>query len=134
MRACLLGSVGLASHFVWAAKETHWSYWSYSFSFNGQDLASTPWAFRSPSSSKPPPPPPQLAPAASASPASEDLLGERLIMRFAGWYLKIAAVGASIGAAMELFMIHTGFCTLLSPLTPYLLSIQSYPLLFLWDF
>ena len=60
-------------------------------------------------------------------PASEDLLGERLIMRFAGWYLKIAAVGASIGAAMELFMIHTGFCTLLSPLTPYLLSIQSYP-------
>ncbi|PAN15728.1 hypothetical protein PAHAL_3G002900 [Panicum hallii] len=30
-------------------------------------------------------------------------------MRFAGWYLKIAAVGASIGAAMELFMIHTGF-------------------------
>jgi hypothetical protein len=52
-------------------------------------------------------------------------------MRFAGWYLKIAAVGASIGAAMELFMIHTGFCTLLSPLTPYLLSIQSYPLLFL---
>jgi len=36
-------------------------------------------------------------------------------MRFAGWYLKIAAVGASIGAAMELFMIHTGFCTLLPP-------------------
>jgi len=34
-------------------------------------------------------------------------------MKFAGWYLKIAAVGASIGAAMELFMIHTGFCTLL---------------------
>ncbi|KAG2614511.1 hypothetical protein PVAP13_3NG117426 [Panicum virgatum] len=30
-------------------------------------------------------------------------------MGFAGWYLKIAAVGASIGAAMELFMIHTGF-------------------------
>ncbi|GJN07198.1 hypothetical protein PR202_ga25007 [Eleusine coracana subsp. coracana] len=30
-------------------------------------------------------------------------------MQFAGWYLKIAAVGASIGAAMELFMIHTGF-------------------------
>ncbi|PUZ43395.1 hypothetical protein GQ55_8G005600 [Panicum hallii var. hallii] len=30
-------------------------------------------------------------------------------MRFAGWYLKISAVGASIGAAMELFMIHTGF-------------------------
>ncbi|KAG2555545.1 hypothetical protein PVAP13_8NG004001 [Panicum virgatum] len=25
-------------------------------------------------------------------------------MGFAGWYLKIAAVGASIGAAMELFM------------------------------
>jgi hypothetical protein len=47
-------------------------------------------------------------------------------MRFAGWYLKIAAVGASIGAAMELFMIHTGFCTLLSPLTPYLLGIQSH--------
>ncbi|ONM20106.1 hypothetical protein Zm00014a_013236 [Zea mays] len=41
-------------------------------------------------------------------PASEDLLGEGH-MRFAGWYLKIAAVGASIGAAMELFMIHTGF-------------------------
>jgi hypothetical protein len=31
-------------------------------------------------------------------------------MRFAGWYLKIAAGGAAIGAAMELFMIHTGFC------------------------
>ncbi|XP_051180527.1 uncharacterized protein [Lolium perenne] len=30
-------------------------------------------------------------------------------MRFAGWYLKIAAGGAAIGAAMELFMIHTGF-------------------------
>ncbi|TVU27499.1 hypothetical protein EJB05_30115 [Eragrostis curvula] len=30
-------------------------------------------------------------------------------MKFAGWYLKIAAVGASIGAGMELFMIHTGF-------------------------
>ena len=36
-------------------------------------------------------------------------------MRFADWYLKIAAIGASIGAAMELFMIHTGFCTLLPP-------------------
>jgi hypothetical protein len=35
-------------------------------------------------------------------------------MQFVGWYLKIAAVGASIGAAMELFMIHTGFCTSLS--------------------
>jgi hypothetical protein len=31
-------------------------------------------------------------------------------MRFLGWYLKIAAGGAAIGAAMELFMIHTGFC------------------------
>ncbi|CAM0874300.1 unnamed protein product [Alopecurus aequalis] len=30
-------------------------------------------------------------------------------MRFVGWYLKIAAGGAAIGAAMELFMIHTGF-------------------------
>uniref|UniRef100_A0A0E0RCN7 Uncharacterized protein n=1 Tax=Oryza rufipogon TaxID=4529 RepID=A0A0E0RCN7_ORYRU len=30
-------------------------------------------------------------------------------MRFLGWYLKIAAGGAAIGAAMELFMIHTGF-------------------------
>ncbi|PVH33435.1 hypothetical protein PAHAL_8G003600 [Panicum hallii] len=30
-------------------------------------------------------------------------------MRFAGWYLKISAVGASIGGAMELFMIHTSF-------------------------
>ncbi|CAM0950512.1 unnamed protein product [Alopecurus aequalis] len=30
-------------------------------------------------------------------------------MRFAGWYLKIAAGGAAIGACMELFMIHTGF-------------------------
>ena len=39
-------------------------------------------------------------------------------MGFAGWYLKIAAVGASIGAAMELFMIHTGFCTLLAPTDP----------------
>jgi hypothetical protein len=48
-------------------------------------------------------------------------------MRFAGWYLKIAAVGASIGAAMELFMIHTGFCTILAPLTPLLLSIQPFP-------
>jgi hypothetical protein len=36
-------------------------------------------------------------------------------MKFAGWYLKIAAVGASIGAAMELFMIHTGFCRFLPP-------------------
>jgi hypothetical protein len=49
-------------------------------------------------------------------------------MRFAGWYLKIAVVGASIGAAMELFMIHTGFCTLLAPLTPPLPSIQPFPL------
>jgi hypothetical protein len=49
-------------------------------------------------------------------------------MRFAGWYLKIAAVGASIGAAMELFMIHTGFCTLLAPLTPSLPRIQPFPL------
>uniref|UniRef100_A0A0E0F1L5 Uncharacterized protein n=1 Tax=Oryza meridionalis TaxID=40149 RepID=A0A0E0F1L5_9ORYZ len=32
------------------------------------------------------------------------------VMRFLGWYLKIAAGGAAIGAAMELFMIHTGFC------------------------
>uniref|UniRef100_A0A0E0F1L4 Uncharacterized protein n=1 Tax=Oryza meridionalis TaxID=40149 RepID=A0A0E0F1L4_9ORYZ len=31
------------------------------------------------------------------------------VMRFLGWYLKIAAGGAAIGAAMELFMIHTGF-------------------------
>ena len=46
-------------------------------------------------------------------------------MRFAGWYLKITAVGASIGAAMELFMIHTGFCTLLAPPLP---SIQPFPL------
>uniref|UniRef100_A0ACD6AQS5 Uncharacterized protein n=1 Tax=Avena sativa TaxID=4498 RepID=A0ACD6AQS5_AVESA len=30
-------------------------------------------------------------------------------MRFMGWYLKIVAGGAAIGAAMELFMIHTGF-------------------------
>uniref|UniRef100_A0A0E0MIQ0 Uncharacterized protein n=1 Tax=Oryza punctata TaxID=4537 RepID=A0A0E0MIQ0_ORYPU len=30
-------------------------------------------------------------------------------MRFLGWYLKITAGGAAIGAAMELFMIHTGF-------------------------
>ncbi|KAG8089303.1 hypothetical protein GUJ93_ZPchr0011g27487 [Zizania palustris] len=30
-------------------------------------------------------------------------------MRFLGWYLKIAASGATIGGAMELFMIHTGF-------------------------
>ena len=35
-------------------------------------------------------------------------------MRFAGWYLKIAAGGAAIGAAMELFMIHTGFCASLN--------------------
>ncbi|KAI4991559.1 hypothetical protein ZWY2020_039945 [Hordeum vulgare] len=30
-------------------------------------------------------------------------------MKFAGWYMKIAVGGAAIGAAMELFMIHTGF-------------------------
>ncbi|XP_017696469.1 uncharacterized protein LOC108510829 [Phoenix dactylifera] len=30
-------------------------------------------------------------------------------MKFADWYLKIAAVSAVCGAAMELFMIHTGF-------------------------
>ncbi|RRT67243.1 hypothetical protein B296_00014277 [Ensete ventricosum] len=30
-------------------------------------------------------------------------------MKFLGWYLKIAAVSAVIGASMELFMIHTGF-------------------------
>jgi hypothetical protein len=36
-------------------------------------------------------------------------------MRFAGWYLKIAAGGAAIGACKELFMIHTGFCASLSP-------------------
>jgi hypothetical protein len=47
-------------------------------------------------------------------------------MRFAGWYLKIAAGGAAIGACMELFMIHTGFCASLSP--PF--SIQ--PLLIFW--
>jgi hypothetical protein len=48
-------------------------------------------------------------------------------MRFAGWYLKIAAVGASIGAAMELFMIHTGFCTVLAPLNPPLCTSASNP-------
>lgn len=37
-------------------------------------------------------------------------------MRFLGWYLKIAVGGAAIGASMELFMIHTGFCvSLLQP-------------------
>ncbi|CAO2140576.1 unnamed protein product, partial [Urochloa humidicola] len=51
------------------------------------------------------PPPPPLAP---ANPPLQDL-GSNHIMKFAGWYLKIAVVGASIGAAMELFMIHTGF-------------------------
>ncbi|XP_072994848.1 uncharacterized protein, partial [Typha latifolia] len=30
-------------------------------------------------------------------------------MRFLGWYLKIAAGSALVGASMELFMIHTGF-------------------------
>ncbi|KAJ0979708.1 hypothetical protein J5N97_015182 [Dioscorea zingiberensis] len=30
-------------------------------------------------------------------------------MKFAGWYLKIAAVSSLIGASMELFMVHTGF-------------------------
>ncbi|XP_010914401.2 uncharacterized protein [Elaeis guineensis] len=30
-------------------------------------------------------------------------------MKFSDWYLKIAAVSAACGAAMELFMIHTGF-------------------------
>ncbi|KAH7676812.1 hypothetical protein IHE45_07G041800 [Dioscorea alata] len=30
-------------------------------------------------------------------------------MKFAGWYLKIAAVSAVIGGCMEVFMIHTGF-------------------------
>jgi hypothetical protein len=49
---------------------------------------------------------PQLAPATVASGGSWEIHN----MQFAGWYLKIAAVGASIGAAMELFMIHTGFC------------------------
>ena len=70
-------------------------------------------------------PAPQLAP---VTPYLEDSLGVDHSMRFAGWYLKIAAVGASIGAAMELFMIHTGFCTLLAPLTPPLPSIQPFPL------
>ena len=55
---------------------------------------------------------PQLTPATTSS---GDSLGENHNMQFAGWYLKIAAVGASIGAAMELFMIHTGFCTSLPP-------------------
>ncbi|KQJ89615.1 hypothetical protein BRADI_4g26776v3 [Brachypodium distachyon] len=30
-------------------------------------------------------------------------------MRLLGWYLKIAGGGVAIGAAMELFMVHTGF-------------------------
>jgi len=80
----------------------------------------------SPAPSKPPPPPPRLASPRRhlsslqpvATPALEDSLGPNHIMRFAGWYLKIAAVGASIGAAMELFMIHTVFCTLLAPPNP----------------
>jgi hypothetical protein len=46
-------------------------------------------------------------------------------MRFAGWYLKIAAGGAAIGAAMELFMIHTGFCASLTHSPPT--SVAWYP-------
>ncbi|KAF3330762.1 hypothetical protein FCM35_KLT04116 [Carex littledalei] len=30
-------------------------------------------------------------------------------MKFVGWYVKIALGSAMVGAAMELFMIHTGF-------------------------
>ncbi|KAK9139471.1 hypothetical protein Scep_009152 [Stephania cephalantha] len=30
-------------------------------------------------------------------------------MKFLDWYLKIAAVSATIGASMEFFMIKTGF-------------------------
>ncbi|XP_077219282.1 DNA mismatch repair protein [Tasmannia lanceolata] len=30
-------------------------------------------------------------------------------MKFVDWYLKIAAVSATIGASMEFFMIKTGF-------------------------
>ncbi|KAH0470808.1 hypothetical protein IEQ34_000531 [Dendrobium chrysotoxum] len=40
-------------------------------------------------------------------------------LKFLDWYLKIAAVSALVGASMELFMIHTGFCvrTFLLPLS-----------------
>ncbi|KAL0928543.1 hypothetical protein M5K25_000434 [Dendrobium thyrsiflorum] len=31
-------------------------------------------------------------------------------LKFLDWYLKIAAVSGLVGASMELFMIHTGFC------------------------
>lgn len=42
-------------------------------------------------------------------------------MRFVGWYMKIALGSAMVGAAMELFMIHTGFCS--SPSTSHLFSL-----------
>lgn len=41
-------------------------------------------------------------------------LGEANAMKFLDWYLKVGVVSAMVGASMELFMIHTGFCKSLS--------------------
>lgn len=44
-------------------------------------------------------------------------------MKFVGWYVKIALGSAMVGAAMELFMINTGFCPFPRPSPSQLFSL-----------